>query len=129
MAKRRRPQNETPIKMIHRDDFDMEVVEACLDEISTAHPHLKIGFIGDCYAEDTLPKAIARQLRELQEAFDGSLCTGTCLDCGASMEGFSVEALQDESWESPEGWLLWRDASDNTPSFWQCPNCSEENGD
>jgi len=106
------------MELIHRDDVPNEVLEA----LQAAHPGAKIICVGDI-PTDQLPEEVKKALADLHRAWDVSIASGTCFDCGAQMPNYpDVEEMADD-WKPAPKWC-WL-SQDDTPVAWICPECDK----
>lgn len=124
---------------IHRDDVDMEVVEALERYMAAEYPGKKMVFEGDV-PDDKRPKDTMWQMKKEMLHYKQSLSTnyGYCFDCGKEMEGFPKASQYDneESWNADvepfvtekqgEGWNV-AVAPNLRVMCFECPECTAEN--
>jgi hypothetical protein len=106
---------------LHRDDVDLETVQHLEELFAKLYPGHKIVFAGD-HPDDENNQAIA----EINAAFERSLVTGTCVDCGAQMPDYHPEQ---EHWQPATGWRNFRNIKTGEIEAWQCPACDQQEQD
>lgn len=116
----------TSFPLPHRDDVDIDMMEAIEAAVQEQFPGYKIRFTGDV-PEDQLPPEVAHRMRKLQAAFSESLAEGCCWKCRKSIPGYEkwVERCDDGTDEPlplPEGFGLIKQINGH-PLAWECDDC------
>lgn len=107
-------------KLVHRDDIDMEAMQAIEKMLKEKYPGMAVVCAGDL-SEGRITQDLQDKIESLQMAFAESMAFGKCIDCGTVMPNY--DGLEsDENWQPAKGWV-WFENPDGSPQSWQCPEC------
>ena len=114
---------DEPKNLIHRDDMDMGDAEELVRHLQEEHPGLRVVFAGDV-PDGQLPPAVREAAAQIEEAFQHSMLTGACLDCGAVMPNYPKPGEDMAAdWQPAEGWKHFQMRGPDGLIAWQCPDC------
>lgn len=125
------PKGELPeLKLIHRDDLDMQDVQQIEAYFAEHYPGMKVMFAGDAA---TLPDEVLADLEKLHLKYAQSLLDGTCVDCGKKIPG-EWPPPEEGDWHCPPGWFFLcefefdEESGENvsSPVALTCAECDEQ---
>lgn len=90
------------LKLIHRDDLDMQDVQQIEAYFAEHYPGMKVMFAGDAA---TLPDEVLADLEKLSQMYANSLVEGTCVDCGKKIPG-DWPPPEEGEYNCPPGWFF-----------------------
>lgn len=104
---------------IHRDDLDMDLVNAIEEAFGEMFPGKKLVFAGDL-PEGELPDEMKNFEKKLIDHYNDATCQGKCGDCGKQMKNWPPVG---DNWDIDDNWSYIMDSKQELIINFICDEC------